>query len=151
MNGMNPGVRYAWYVTLLLALMYVFSFVDRLILGLVAVDVAKDLDLSDTQLGLLIGTSFAMVYSLAGLPLANMLDRQSRKWLVVAGVGVWAVSTMAAGFATGWPVPPSTKPGLDPASIFQQGSRYSRPTAGARQADGSIRLASRSDRDGESP
>lgn len=93
----RPG--HAWYMTILLATMYVFSFVDRLILGLLTVDIGADLHLSDTQFGLLIGTSFAIVYSLMGLPLANLLDRHSRKWLVFAGVCVWSLSTMAAGLA----------------------------------------------------
>lgn len=96
-DAFNP--RYAWYVTALLALMYVFSFVDRLVIGLLAVDIGRDLQLSDTHLGLLIGTSFAIVYSIAGLPLANLLDRRNRKNLLIMGVSLWSLCTIAAGFA----------------------------------------------------
>lgn len=89
----------AWYITALLGTLYVFSFVDRLIIGLLAVDISRDVGLSDTQLGILIGTSFAFIYALMGLPIAHLLDRRSRKWLLVAGVGLWSLCTIASGFA----------------------------------------------------
>lgn len=109
-DAYRPG--YAWYVTMLLSLMYVFSFVDRLILGLLSVDIGRDLRLSDPQLALLIGTSFAVTYSLMGLPLAHQLDRGSRKWLVIAGVSVWGLCTIAAGFATGFVTLAATRMGV---------------------------------------
>lgn len=89
----------AWYIVGLLCFMYVFSFVDRLILGLLAPSIGEDLGISDTQLGLLIGTSFAIVYSIAGVPVAHFLDRANRKWILVAGVILWSVATLASGFA----------------------------------------------------
>lgn len=95
--GFSP--RTSWYLVALLALLYTFSFVDRLVLGLLTVDIGKDLRISDTQLGLLIGTSFAVVYSLAGLPLAHFLDRGNRKRIIVGGVLLWGGMTVLSGFA----------------------------------------------------
>lgn len=91
--------RTSWYLVGLLALLYTFSFVDRLVLGLLTVDIGRDLQISDTQLGLLIGTSFAVVYSLAGMPLAHLLDRGNRKRIIVGGVLLWGGMTVLSGFA----------------------------------------------------
>lgn len=90
----------AWYIVVLLCLMFVFSFVDRLILGLLAPSIGADLKITDTQLGLLIGTSFAVVYSTVGLPMAHFLDRANRKRILVCGILLWSVATLASGFAT---------------------------------------------------
>ncbi len=90
----------AWYTVGLMALLYVVSYVDRYILALLAAPVAKDLHLSDTQLGLLLGFGFAIVFCLAGLPLANWLDHKNRIHFVFAGVMIWSFSTLASAFAT---------------------------------------------------
>ena len=91
--------RRGWYLVFLLCLLYAFSFVDRLVLGLLAVDIGRDLAITDTQLSLLIGTSFAIAYSIAGVPIAHFLDRSNRKRLLVAGVVLWSVMTILSGFA----------------------------------------------------
>lgn len=96
----SPLAPQAWYIVGLLCFMYIFSFVDRLILGLLAPAIGSDLSISDTQLGLLIGTSFAIVYSIAGVPVAHFLDRANRKYILVAGVVLWSIGTIASGFAS---------------------------------------------------
>lgn len=96
----RPPAPQAWYIVGLLCAMYIFSFVDRLILGLLAPSIGQDLGITDTQLGLLIGTSFAVVYSIAGIPVAHYLDRANRKYILVAGVVLWSVATLASGFAS---------------------------------------------------
>ena len=101
-DGAAPMLRLApqaWYIVGLLCFMYVFSFVDRLILGLLAPSIGADLGITDTQLGLLIGTSFAIVYSIAGVPVAHFLDRANRKRILVAGILLWSLATLASGFA----------------------------------------------------
>ncbi|MBY8824304.1 MFS transporter [Sphingomonas colocasiae] len=97
--GMLRLAPQAWYIVGLLCFMYVFSFVDRLILGLLAPAIGQDLGITDTQLGLLIGTSFAIVYSIAGVPVAHFLDRANRKYILVAGILLWSAATLASGFA----------------------------------------------------
>lgn len=90
---------YPWYVTLLLAFTHLMSLVDRHLLGVALVDVKKELQLSDTQLGLLYGTGFALLYSLISLPLGQLADRVNRKNLIAFGLSLWTLATIATGFA----------------------------------------------------
>jgi predicted MFS family arabinose efflux permease len=69
LNGLK--IPQNWLVVILLALMFAMSFIDRLILSVLANPVAQSLRIADSQLGLLMGTSFAVLYSLASLPLAH--------------------------------------------------------------------------------
>ncbi|MGE0830205.1 MAG: MFS transporter [Hyphomonadaceae bacterium] len=89
----------AWYAVILLTLLYIMSYIDRLILALLIDPLGSELHVSDTQAGLLVGLGFAVVYSLAGLPLAQMLDRGQRRLIVVGGVLTWSTMTVASGFA----------------------------------------------------
>lgn len=92
----NPG---RWYIVILLTILYGLSFIDRMILALLAQPVAQSLGLSDLQLGLLMGAGFAVLYSLAGLPIAHFVDRGNRKLIVTLGVLCWSVLTVASAFA----------------------------------------------------
>lgn len=94
----EPG-SYAWYVVFVLAACYTLSFVDRQILSLLVGPIKHDLHVSDTQIGLLQGLSFALFYSLAGLPLGRWADVANRRNLVVAGVLLWSVFTAACSAA----------------------------------------------------
>jgi len=89
----------AWYVVILLATLYALSFIDRFILALLVVPLSAEFDLVDTQMGLLLGAGFAFVYSLAGLPLANLLDQRQRRLIVVGGALVWSLATVMSGYA----------------------------------------------------
>ena len=64
-----PPISYGWYVTILLTIIYILSFVDRQILSLLVEPIKNDMDLSDTQIGLHMGATFAIFYSTMGLPL----------------------------------------------------------------------------------
>ncbi|QWT16213.1 MFS transporter [Sphingobium xenophagum] len=92
----------AWYATILLCLLYALSMLDRLILALLAQPVSADLHISDTQLGLLFGLGFGVLYAIAGLPLAHMLDRSHRIRLLCVGVMLWSLATLASAFAPGF-------------------------------------------------
>jgi len=94
-----PGSKEGWRSVILLCVLFLFSMVDRLVLGLLTVDIGRDLHATDAQLGLVIGTAFAMVYSIAGLPIAHFLDHGNRKRLIVAGVVLWSLMTMLSAFA----------------------------------------------------
>ncbi|MEL7297380.1 MAG: MFS transporter [Pseudomonadota bacterium] len=87
-------------MVILLTVAYVFSFVDRYILGLLIEPIKADLDLTDTQIGLLMGTAFAIFYATMGLPLGYAADRLKRTWILATGVLVWSVATVASGFAS---------------------------------------------------
>lgn len=86
-------------VAILLALMSVMSFVDRQVLAILATDMRHDLNLTDVQLGWLMGPAFFIVYNLTLLPTAFLVDRWNRKRLIVIGVSVWSLLTIGSGFA----------------------------------------------------
>jgi MFS family permease len=88
-----------WLVVFLLALMFAMSLMDRLILSVLANPVAQSLHIADNQLGLLMGTSFAVLYGLASLPMGQWIDSYNRKRLVVIGVVLWSAMTVVSGFA----------------------------------------------------
>lgn len=75
------------------------SFVDRVMLGILAPQIKADLAITDTQLGLLAGLAFTLLYSICGFPLALYADRASRRWLIAASVAVWSLATAACGLA----------------------------------------------------
>src|SRR5688572_29562378 len=68
-NKSAPTVGYAWFVVAILMIAYVFSFIDRQILALLVKPIRTDLGISDTQMSLLMGFSFALFYSILGIPL----------------------------------------------------------------------------------
>ena len=94
-----PRPAYSWYVVAVLLLAYTLSFVDRMILSLLVEPIRTALDISDTQVSLLIGLAFAIFYTLLGLPLAWIADRHNRRNLIMAGIAVWSVMTAGCGFA----------------------------------------------------
>ena len=84
-----------------LLVVYVFNFLDRQIVTILAEPIARDLGLSDTQIGVLTGLSFALLYSTLGLPIARFADRPKtdRVKLIAAAVAVWSVATALCGGA----------------------------------------------------
>lgn len=95
----RPAPAAAWYTVVLLTVAYVFSFVDRYILGLLVEPIKADMTLTDTQIGLLLGPAFALFYTTMGLPLGWLADRARRTWIVGIGVAVWSLATAASGLA----------------------------------------------------
>jgi len=84
-------------VLLLLLLAYIFNFIDRQIIGILAVPIKAELALSDRQLGLMGGVAFALFYSTLALPIAWFADRKSRIAIISASVAVWSLFTAACG------------------------------------------------------
>ena len=97
-----PPAR-AWYATLFLMLLYSISYVDRYALSLLAAPISAMLHIPDVEMGLLFGAGFGVMYSLTGLPLAHVIDRYKRVPIVAGGVILWTASTLASGFASGFP------------------------------------------------
>jgi MFS family permease len=83
-------------------LLYCISIVDRYALSLLAEPISQSLGITNTQLGVLFGVGFGVVYSIAGLGLAHWVDRQRRVPLIAPGVVVWSLCTMLSGFADGF-------------------------------------------------
>ncbi len=94
-----PPVQYSWYVVGVLTLAYVFSFIDRQILNLLVGPIERDLDINDTQMSLLMGFSFAVFYTLFGIPLGRLADSRSRRAIIAVGVALWSLLTAGCGLA----------------------------------------------------
>ena len=89
----------AWYVVVVLTLANVSGFVDRQILSLLVEPIKRDLGVSDTQVSLLMGLSFAVFYSLLGIPIGRLADRTSRRAIVAVGAALWSLLTALSGIA----------------------------------------------------
>src|SRR6266704_5245806 len=94
-----PTSSYAWYVVCVLVLANLLSYTDRQILSLLVDPIRHDLSISDTQVGLLIGTAFALVYGVAGLPFGWLADRLRRRDLIVTGIVLWSLGTVCCGLS----------------------------------------------------
>jgi MFS family permease len=90
---------YAWYVLLVLALVYVVNFIDRRLLAILVEDIERDLRVDDGQIGFLYGTAFAIFYALFGIPLARLADNWRRSRLIGLGLGLWSSMTALSGFS----------------------------------------------------
>ncbi|MDX2141833.1 MAG: MFS transporter [Rhodospirillaceae bacterium] len=95
-----PNPAYAWYVIVLLNLSYLVAFADRIILGLLIVPIQNNLNLSDTEIGLISGIAFGVSYTVFALPAGYIGDRWSRRNLIVVGMTLWSLMTAACGLAT---------------------------------------------------
>ena len=91
--------RYRNFVLMMLTLVYVFNFVDRQLIVILQESIKKDLNLSDTQLGLLSGFTFAIFYVTLGIPIARLADRTNRKNTVAISLGIWSAMTALSGLA----------------------------------------------------
>ncbi|WP_430391693.1 MFS transporter [Dyella sp. 20L07] len=94
-----PKASAAWWAVTIFSLAAVLSYTDRLILSLLIDPIRGDLAISDTQVSLLQGLAFALIYSVAGLPLGRIADVFPRRAVILAGVVVWSLATLACGYA----------------------------------------------------
>jgi len=96
----SPQVTNRAYVLFILVVVYTFNFIDRQIVGILAVPIKADLGLTDSQLGLMGGLAFALFYTGLGIPVAMLADRFSRTWIMTAALVIWSGMTAASGLAT---------------------------------------------------
>ena len=83
----------------MLTLVYVFNFIDRQLLVILQESIKKELDLSDTQLGMLSGFTFAIFYVTMGIPIARWADKANRRNIVAMSLGLWSIMTGLSGLA----------------------------------------------------
>lgn len=95
---MQQSKGYRNYVLLVLTGVYTFNFIDRQILVILQESIKADLDLSDTQLGLLTGFAFALFYVTLGIPIARFADRSNRKNIIAVSLTAWSAMTVLSGF-----------------------------------------------------
>jgi MFS family permease len=93
----NPNLMLAF-----LLLAYIFNFLDRQILGILAKPIKADLGLSDSEFGVVAGFAFALLYSVLAVPLAMLADRTRRSWVIAGAVATWSGFTALCGTATGF-------------------------------------------------
>lgn len=91
---------YAIYVVLVLMVAYMLSFMDRVLISLMIEPIRTELGLGDTQVGLLVGFGFVLLYSIMGIPFGSLADSSNRRNLMVFGVLGWSAATAASGFAS---------------------------------------------------
>jgi MFS transporter, Spinster family, sphingosine-1-phosphate transporter len=85
----------------LLLVVYIFNFIDRQIVNILAEPISRDLGLNDTQIGLMTGIAFALFYAILGLPIARYADRPSsnRGKLIAVALAFWSLATAVCGLA----------------------------------------------------
>jgi MFS family permease len=91
----TPGGR----VLAILLLAYIFNFIDRQIIGVLAIPIKADLGLTDTQLSLMGGIAFALFYSGIAIPVAWLADRSNRVNIIAFSVALWSAFTAVCGLA----------------------------------------------------
>jgi MFS family permease len=91
--------RHGWYLVFTLLIFYMFSFIDRQIMSLLVEPIKRDLQISDTQMGLLGGFAFAIFYTFFGIPIGRLADRVNRKSIIAVGVVVWSIMATLCGLA----------------------------------------------------
>ena len=96
------GGRYANYVLGVLFIVYIFNFIDRQILSILAEEIKADLGVTDGEIGFLYGTAFAVFYAVFGIPLGRLADTWVRKSLISIGLLFWSVMTAMSGTARGF-------------------------------------------------
>ena len=90
---------YRWYTVGMLAVVYASSHVDRQIMAIVLQPIKEELGASDTQMGFLIGLTFALFYATLGMPIAMLADRTNRRNIIAIAVTVWSGMTVLCGYA----------------------------------------------------
>jgi MFS family permease len=97
-----PSPARAWYAVFVFALALMINFLDRQIVGLLVVPIKRDLGLSDSQMGVVMGFAFTCFYVVLGLPIARMVDYKSRRAILGVGVAIWSFMTALCGLAQGF-------------------------------------------------
>ncbi|HYD44894.1 MAG TPA: MFS transporter [Phenylobacterium sp.] len=91
--------RYRSWVLGVLLLIFVLNFVDRTLLSVVAPAMKPELGISDTAFGLLTGFGFALLFTIVGIPLAQLGETRHRVWIMTACLATWSVMTALCGLA----------------------------------------------------
>ena len=89
----QPSLKYAWYVVSLLTFANISSFLDRQILALLVGFIKRDMRLSDTEVSLLMGLSFAMFYTIFGILIGRFADKTNRRNIIITGIAIWSLLT----------------------------------------------------------
>lgn len=95
-----PSVTWRTHLSLLLlALVYIFSYIDRQVIAVLIEPIKHEFGATDTQMGLLSGLAFGLLYAVLGVPVGRLADRYSRRNIVAICCGLWSLATLACGMA----------------------------------------------------
>ena len=98
MTAQSETVR-RWYVLIVMLVVYMLSIADRYVISTVLEPIKQELNLTDSGIAFLTGTSLALFYVFFGFPLAWLIDRGSRKVILVASLVFWSIMTVASGLS----------------------------------------------------
>ncbi len=90
---------YRAFMLFMLIVVYTLNFIDRQIIGILAIPIQQELGVSDTMIGVMRGVSFALFYSTLGVPIAWLADRANRVWIITAALTIWSGMTALCGLA----------------------------------------------------
>lgn len=94
--------RYPVWMMFVLMLVALSAFIDRVIVAALGPAIKAELNISDTQFGLLTGLAFALLYTSAGIPVARLADRHNRVRLLSIATAIWSVMTVWSGYAANY-------------------------------------------------
>jgi predicted MFS family arabinose efflux permease len=94
------STNYKIYILILLTLIYISNYADRVLVGVVSEAIKAEFGVADWQIGLLSGATFAIFYATLGVPIALYADRSNRVRIIAASAVIWSVFTALSGAAT---------------------------------------------------
>ena len=92
---MKPNNK--WFVLALLTIVYIFNFIDRQVINILAEAIKNDLGFSDAQIGIMTGTAFAVFYSTMTIPISRIADKGNRKNVLSICLAIWSCMTALTG------------------------------------------------------
>lgn len=98
-SAQSSGAAGAWIATIILTIVYAVNIGDRYVLSTLLEPIKADFQLSDSATGVLTGVSLAIVYTIAGLPIAALADRSNRKRLIATSILIWSAMTTFCGLS----------------------------------------------------
>lgn len=98
-NSGIPKRSYAWFVLVMMVLLYLLNYADRYVAVGLLEEIKKTFDISDTYMGFLVGPAFAIIYTVFAIPIARFADKHNRVRIIAAGAIVWSLFTVLTGMA----------------------------------------------------
>lgn len=92
------STSYRTYVLIVLTLVFVVNYLDRQILGILVPQIKAEFHLTNTEIGILTGPVFAIVYAVLGMPLAIFADRLNRRNVIAISLAAFSAMTVLCGY-----------------------------------------------------
>ncbi len=99
-SGVERASPYAYYALFVLSFANLLNYLDRHIVSVLSPAIQAELHFTDTDIGFLLGTAFAVLYGVVGIPMGRIADALSRTRLMAGGLALWSSMTALSGAAT---------------------------------------------------